>query len=150
MRAHTQRAQRARTHAHTYAHTHTALHFIPAASTRPAPLRIPAPHNPRRPDRALLELGESGQAAVAKYNLEEMQRAERKVSKEQRLHAGKARGVVEPRRTPTRLPTCPSTHPAYLRVSCAGARLSWPDLVAPLVQAAASGDPHRRGRVQQC
>ncbi|KAI7842034.1 hypothetical protein COHA_004235 [Chlorella ohadii] len=32
----------------------------------------------RRPDRALLELGNSSDAAVAKYNLEEMQRAERK------------------------------------------------------------------------
>lgn len=32
----------------------------------------------RRPDRALLELGESSDSAVAKYNLEEMQRAERK------------------------------------------------------------------------
>lgn len=32
----------------------------------------------RRPDRAQLELGNSGDAAVAKYNLEEMQRAERK------------------------------------------------------------------------
>ncbi|EFN59995.1 hypothetical protein CHLNCDRAFT_133152 [Chlorella variabilis] len=32
----------------------------------------------RRPDRALLELGNSSDSAVAKYNLEEMQRAERK------------------------------------------------------------------------
>jgi len=32
----------------------------------------------RRPDRAALELGKSSEAAVAKYNLEEMQRAERK------------------------------------------------------------------------
>lgn len=32
----------------------------------------------RRPDRALLELGTSGEAAVAKHTLEEMQRAERR------------------------------------------------------------------------
>lgn len=32
-----------------------------------------------RPDRYLLETGESSSAAVAKYNLEEMQRAERRV-----------------------------------------------------------------------
>lgn len=32
----------------------------------------------RRPDRALLELGRSGEAAVAKHSLEEMQRAEKK------------------------------------------------------------------------
>ncbi len=35
----------------------------------------------RRPDRYLLEVGDSSSAAVAKYNLEEMQRAERRVSK---------------------------------------------------------------------
>lgn len=36
----------------------------------------------RRPDRALLELGKSGESAVAKHTLEEMQRAERRQREE--------------------------------------------------------------------
>ena len=45
------------------------------AALRCVALRAPA----LRPDRYMLEVGDSSLAAVAKYNLEEMQRAERRV-----------------------------------------------------------------------
>ena len=56
-----------------YSFTHFAHELNKCEGLNPMPS-----DSRRRPDRALLELGKSGDAAVAKHNLEEMQRAEKK------------------------------------------------------------------------
>lgn len=56
-----------------YSFTHFAHELNSCEGINPLPS-----DSRRRPDRALLELGRSGESAVAKHTLEEMQRAERK------------------------------------------------------------------------
>lgn len=56
-----------------YSFTHFAHELNKCEGVNPLPS-----DSRRRPDRALLELGRSGESAVAKHNLEEMQRAERR------------------------------------------------------------------------
>ncbi|KAL6774365.1 hypothetical protein ACKKBG_A24730 [Auxenochlorella protothecoides x Auxenochlorella symbiontica] len=60
-----------------YAFTHFAHELNSANGLSPLPS-----DSRRRPDRALLEAGQSSEAAVAKYNLEEMQRKERREREE--------------------------------------------------------------------
>ena len=59
--------------------THSPAAVLPLGGALMPAVRMAAPPPPCLPACLQLELGNSGDAAVAKYNLEEMQRAERKV-----------------------------------------------------------------------
>lgn len=61
-----------------YSFTHFAHELNSCEGINPMPS-----DSRRRPDRALLELGQSGEAAVAKHHLEEMQRVERRRREEE-------------------------------------------------------------------
>ena len=61
-----------------YSFTHFAHELNSCKDVNPLPS-----DSRRRPDRALLEIGESGDAAVAKHTLEEMQRVERRRREEE-------------------------------------------------------------------
>jgi len=62
-----------------YSFTHFAHELNSCEGINPMPS-----DSRRRPDRALLEVGNSGDSAVAKHNLEEMQRTERKAREEKK------------------------------------------------------------------